>query len=201
MSRRQTTPDRTARPRASCRSTAKAATAGRTRPPTASRSLFPRGNDEGWGGRQWNYLDAENYAAATSVVATSIDDAGCSAVAINGFSNGGAFAAKLYCEGETFGGRVVGVVIDDPVPDAATADCAPAASVEAQLYWTGGLLPTATVGTDCGDIDWTCEGGTIVGIDTFSTAAGLAITPSPFTEHRPYSDAPEPMMWLDALEG
>ena len=161
--------------------------------------VFPRGNDDGWGGRQWNYLDVGNYASATSVVAASIDGAGCSAVAINGFSNGGAFAAKLYCQGETFGGRVVGVVIDDPVPDAATAGCTPSPSVEATLYWTGGLLPTATAGTDCGNIDWTCEGGAIVGIDAFSEAADLDITASPFTDHRPYSDAPEPMMWLDAL--
>lgn len=163
--------------------------------------LFPRGNDDGWGGRQWNYLDAGRYAEAVSVVEASIDDAGCSAVAINGFSNGGAFAAKLYCQGETFGARVVGVVIDDPVPDAATAGCNPGASVEAKLYWTGGLLPTATAGTNCGNIDWTCEGGVIVGIDAFAAAAGLSVTPSPFTDHQPYSNAPEPMLWLGALDG
>ena len=163
--------------------------------------LSPRGNDEGWGGRQWNYLDAGRYDAAVAVVAASIDDAGCSAVAINGFSNGAAFAAKLYCQGETFGARTVGVVIDDPVPDAATAGCNPGPSVQAKLYWTGGLLPTATAGTDCGNIDWTCEGGVIVGIDAFAGAAGLEITQSPFTEHRPYSDAPEPRAWLDAVGG
>lgn len=160
--------------------------------------LSPRGNDEGWGGRQWNYLDADAYADAASVVANSIDDAGCSAVAVHGFSNGAAFAAKLFCQGETFGDRLVGVVIDDPVADSATANCEPGASVNGALYWTGALAAAAPAGTNCGGIDWTCEGGVIVGIEAFAAAAGLDVMPSPFTDHRRFDDAPEPALWLDA---
>jgi hypothetical protein len=160
--------------------------------------ISPRGNDEGWGSRQWNYLDADGYADAASVVADSIDDAGCSVVAIHGFSNGGAFAAKLFCQGETFGDTLVGVVIDDPVADAATNNCDPGASVDAVLYWTGALEAAAPTGTNCDGIDWTCEGGVIVGIEAFAGAAGLDVAPSPFTDHRRFDDAPEPALWLDA---
>ncbi len=158
--------------------------------------VAPRGNDEAWGGWQWDYTDDAGDEAATALVVASIDAAGCSTVAIHGFSNGASFAAKLFCRGETFGERVAGIVIDDPVPDAATADCAPAPSVAATLYWTGALASDAPAGTNCESIDWTCDGEVIVGIDAFAASAGLAITPSPFEEHRPFDDAPDPATWL-----
>lgn len=173
--------------------------------PTTSQDgiarLAPRGNDEAWGGWQWDYTDEDGYLAATALVSDSIDDAGCSSVAIHGFSNGGAFAAKLLCLGETFGDRLVGVVIDDPVADAATVDCEPARTVDATLYWTGALESDAPTGTDCGPIDYTCEGGAVVGIESFAAAAGLDIEPSPFDEHRRFDDAPDPAIWLDAGAG
>lgn len=160
--------------------------------------LSPRGNDEGWGGRQWNYLDDEAYGEATAVVADTIDETGCEVVVVSGFSNGAAFAAKLLCRGETFGDRLVGIVIDDPVADEATSACERAAGVDATLYWTGALESTAPAGTDCGPIDWTCDGGVVVGIEAFAAAADLDVTASPFDEHVPFTDAPDPAAWLEA---
>ena len=46
-------------------------------------------------------------------------------------------------------------------------------------------------------IDWTCEGGAVVGIDAFATALGVPATPSPFTDHQPYDAAPELRAWLN----
>ena len=79
--------------------------------------VAPTGNAEGWDNRQWLYFPDEEYAAAREIVADAVE--GCEQVIVNGFSNGGAFAAKLYCQGETFDGRLARVVVDDPVVDAA----------------------------------------------------------------------------------
>lgn len=158
--------------------------------------LRPDGNGEGWGGREWRYGDADERAAAIAVVGEAIDDAGCERVVIHGFSNGGAFAASLVCSGDTLDGRLVGVVVDDPVSDAATLDCRPDPSVQVALYWTGALDDVAPPGTDCATIDWTCAGGTVRAIDEFATDLGVDITPSPFDDHRRFDDAPEPARWL-----
>jgi hypothetical protein len=153
--------------------------------------LSPTGNADGWGGREWRYFPDDRFAEATAIVRDAIDGAGCSDVVVNGFSNGAAFAAKLWCRGETFDGRLRGVVIDDPVPDQATALCVPDPGVDAALYWTGALGSTATPGADCGAIDWTCEGGSMIGIDAYAEAMGIDVKPSPFDEHAWYWDAPE----------
>jgi hypothetical protein len=158
--------------------------------------LAPAGNGEGWGGREWRYSTDEDYEVALAAVRAAIDDAGCaSSIVVNGFSNGASFAAAVYCRGETFDGRLTGVVIDDPVADAATKGCAPAPHVPAVLYWTGALDRTAPPGTDCEPIDWTCAGGTVVGAEAFARSAGLVVSPSPFTEHEWYHDAPEIARW------
>jgi pimeloyl-ACP methyl ester carboxylesterase len=153
--------------------------------------VLPTGNADGWGGRQWLYFPDESYAEARDIVAAAADEAGCTRLVLDGFSNGAAFAAKLYCRGETFDGRLVGVVIDDPVPDNGVADCTPSADVAGALYWTGGLDPQAQPGADCEPIDWTCDGATLVGIEAYAESLGLDIQPSPFTEHQWYLDAPE----------
>ena len=92
---------------------------------------------------------------------------------------------------------MAGVVIDDPVPDNGAAGCTPSAGVPAALYWTGGLDAEAQPGADCGAIDWTCDGGTTIGIEAYAEALGLDIQPSPFTEHEWYVDAPEIVTWLE----
>ena len=155
--------------------------------------LAPTGNADGWGARQWSYFPDEAYDAARARVADAVEP--CARVIINGFSNGAAFAAKLYCRGETFGGRVVGMVVDDPVTDSAVVGCRPNASVALTLYWTGALEKTAPPGWDCAKADWTCEGGSTIGIAAYATALGTDARPSPFDEHKWYLDAPELAAW------
>ena len=102
------------------------------------------------------------YQAARNIVANDVAAGGCGRVIVYGFSNGAAFAAKLYCRGETFGGTVVGYVIDDPVVDHAVEGCA-RPPVKVVLYWTGDIdVPD---GWQCGD--WTCEGGSTIGIANY----------------------------------
>lgn len=158
-------------------------------------NILPEGNADGWGGRQWLYFPDDRYEEARAIVAEAIESSGCEHVIINGFSNGGAFATKLYCKGETFGGRVFRFVVDDPVPDEGALECRPAPGTEIVLYWTGALAPTAKPGWSCSDGDWTCEGGVTIGIDAYAEALGVEVQPSPFTEHNWYLDAPELEDW------
>ena len=92
--------------------------------------LNPSGNAAGWGGRQWLYFPQEEYDAARAIVTAAVDTSDCKRVVIDGFSNGASFAASLLCHNETLDGRLVGVVIDDPVTDASTEKCARSASVK-----------------------------------------------------------------------
>jgi hypothetical protein len=160
------------------------------------RTILPTGNAEGWGGRQWLYFPDDEYEAARAIVVDAVAD--CDVVILDGFSNGASFAAKLYCRAETFDGRLLRVVVDDPVPDAGTADCTPDPGVEVVLYWTGALEATARPGWDCGDGDWTCEGGTTVGIAAYAEALGAEVRESPFADHEWYWDAPELDDWAPA---
>jgi hypothetical protein len=157
--------------------------------------VSPSGNASGWGGRQWLYFAPSSYDAARAVVAQAVDDAGCGQVIIDGFSNGAAFATKLYCRGESFDGRLVRVVSDDPVPDAGANGCAPASGVSLTIYWTGALASTALPAWNCSEQDWTCEGGVTLGIDAYAASAGAAVKKSPYDDHRWYMDAPELDGW------
>jgi hypothetical protein len=176
----------------------KGGTGGATSETDGIIQVLPTGNADGWGGRQWIYFPDDSYGEARDIVAEAAADEGCTTVVLNGFSNGAAFAAKLFCRGETFDGQLVGVVIDDPVPDNGAADCLPSADIAGALYWTGGLDPQAQPGADCEAIDWTCDGGTMIGIEAYAEALGLDIQPSPFSEHQWYLDAPEIAAWLVA---
>lgn len=153
--------------------------------------VAPTGNASGWGGRQWLYFPDSAYSAAVGIVASAIDAEGCTRVTVVGFSNGGAFAAKLYCKGESFGGRLAGVIVDDPVVDNAVNGCAPAAGVAVTLYWTGALAGQSYPGWRCADADWTCDGGTTIGIDAYAAALGTPAKPSPMGGHSPYTNPPE----------
>jgi pimeloyl-ACP methyl ester carboxylesterase len=159
--------------------------------------LSPSGNAEGWGARQWVYDSEQRYAQARAIVADALDGAACTRAVVNGFSNGGSFAAALYCGGEQFGGRILGYVIDDPVPDQAVLDCAPVAETQAALYWTGALDEVATPGADCADLDWTCAGETLLGIVRYAEELGTTPTPSPYPEHRWHREAAEVSLWLN----
>ena len=159
--------------------------------------LSPAGNAEGWGARQWVYDTDEQYAQARTIVADALDGAECTRAVVNGFSNGGAFAAALYCGGERFEGRVVGYVIDDPVPDEGVLSCAPTRGTQLALYWTGALDEAATPGANCADLDWTCAGESLLGIIAYAAELGTAAVPSPYAEHKWHRDAPEVSAWLD----
>lgn len=155
--------------------------------------ISPTGNAEGWGGRQWLYFPEGDYEAARTIVADAVAD--CEQVILDGFSNGGSFAAKLYCRGETFDGRLVGVVVDDPVTDEGVEGCQPDPTLHLTLYWTGALDAQAQPGWDCAEADWTCEGGVTIGIDAYAAALGIEPLESPFDEHQWYLDAPELTQW------
>ncbi|RPI07575.1 MAG: hypothetical protein EHM63_07575 [Actinobacteria bacterium] len=155
--------------------------------------IAPDGNAEGWDARQWLYFPDGEYTAARNVVEDAV--AGCREVIINGFSNGAAFAAKLYCRGETLGDRVVRVVVDDPVVDAGVEDCSPDPSVAVTLYWTGALEAQAQPGWDCSEADWTCEGGRTIGIDAYAEALRTEPQASPFEDHQWFVEAPELSAW------
>jgi hypothetical protein len=157
--------------------------------------IFPNGNQPDGGGRKWIYFPDDEYAVATKIVGDAIAASSCKQVILSGFSNGAAFAAKLYCRGEGFGDTVVGVVIDDPVPDAGTASCAPDPATSVSLVWTGGLAGTATPGWNCSDGGWICDGGETVGIDAYAAALGTTVTPSPFSDHQFWSDNPALSAW------
>lgn len=162
----------------------------------ATTIVSPTGNAAGWGGRQWSYFPSARYDEARAVITDAIVSTGCTRVALNGFSNGAAFAAALYCRGETFDGRLVGVMIDDPVTDHAVDGCAPAAGIPVALYWTGALEGQAVPGWDCASADWTCDGGTTIGITAYAAALRTAPVASPHTDHVANADAPEPARWL-----
>jgi hypothetical protein len=153
--------------------------------------VAPTGNAAAWGGREWRYFPESGYQSALGIVRRAIDQAGCGRVIVGGFSNGGAFAAKLYCRGEHFDGRLVRIVIDDPVVDHAVEGCAPAGGVAVTLYWTGALAGQARPGWNCAEGDWTCEGGTTIGIDAYAAALGTPAKRSPMGGHTPYTNAPE----------
>jgi len=153
--------------------------------------LAPTGNAAGWGGRQWLYYPSAEFAAARTIVANALDGEGCTRVVIDGFSNGAAFAGKLYCSSESFGGRLVRVIIDDPVTDSGVKNCAGASGVAVTLYWTGALEGQAIAGWNCALSDWTCEGGSTIGIAAYAAALRTVQKPSPAGGHSPYTNPPE----------
>jgi pimeloyl-ACP methyl ester carboxylesterase len=157
--------------------------------------LRPGGNADGWGGRQWLYYPEDRYQQVRAAVSNAISSAGCEHAIIQGFSNGAAAAAKLYCRGERFDNRVSGYIIDDPVPDGAVAGCKPGDGVRVRLYWTGGLS-VAIDGWSCTTQDWTCEGGRTIGIEKYGRALGTDVTKSIHTTHTAYSSPPEQTAWL-----
>jgi hypothetical protein len=156
--------------------------------------LRPSGNAPGWGGRQWLYFPESGYQEVRSLVARAIEESGCGQVIVHGFSNGAAAAAKLFCRTERFRDTVVGYIVDDPVPDLAVEGCRPPPGVKLRVYWTGGL-DNATDGWPCSSRDWTCEGGTTIGIARYTMLLGTTAAPSIHTKHQEYGAPPEYMSW------
>jgi pimeloyl-ACP methyl ester carboxylesterase len=159
--------------------------------------LRPGGNAEGWGGRQWLHFPDDRYREMRDMVAAEIQRAGCGQVIVQGFSSGAAAAAKLYCRGERFDGRVKGYIVDDPVPDHGVDNCTPPSDVQVSVYWTGGLS-NATDGWSCATQDWTCDGGQTIGIEKYAQALRTDIRRSVHSTHAEYASPPEQTAWFAA---
>jgi pimeloyl-ACP methyl ester carboxylesterase len=157
--------------------------------------LRPAGNGTGWGGREWRYFPDDRFEQMQTSIAGVIESAGCGRVVVQGFSNGASAAAKLYCRGETFDGRVRGFLLDDPVPDQGVVGCRPSREVPVRLYWTGGLA-IATDGWSCASQDWTCEGGRTIGIERYARELETEVARSIHTTHMEYDSPPEVVAWL-----
>lgn len=146
------------------------------------RVVMPDGNQGyGGGGRVWIYFPASEYAAMAAGIRAAIPS-DCGRIVLRGFSNGAAAAAKLFCRGETFGGRLLGVIVDDPVMDDGTAGCAPGAKVPVEVYETG-ALPAGPY--QCSSNGFTCEGGEVVSASTYVSRLGstAALHPSDQSVH------------------
>ena len=161
--------------------------------------VFPTGNAElPSGGRMWDYDPDDRFREAIAVVEDAA--ATCDEIIVDGFSNGAAFAATLFCRGEDFGGRLLRVVIDDPVADHGVDRCDPSPEVEVTLYWTGALASESRPGADCSTAEFTCLGGTMLGIDEYAKALGVAIQPSIHSEHLWHWYAPELADWTTSTQ-
>jgi hypothetical protein len=81
------------------------------------------------------YTDSDApFDELTAFLTAELDRNNCGPVMLYGASNGAGFAAKLYCRGQDFGGRVWSVMVDDPVPDAGVVGCSPSPSVQRTLF-------------------------------------------------------------------
>ncbi len=156
--------------------------------------LRPQGNGEGWGGRQWLYFPASRFLEMRQIIDHAIAAAGCTQVLLHGFSNGASAAARLVCSGESFGDKLVGTIVDDPVPDHGVEGCAPKAGAKIRLYVTGALAEGAA-GALCAPRDWTCEGGSTIGIGNYARLLGVPPVQSPNTTHAPLAAPPEYKEW------
>ncbi len=156
--------------------------------------VSPTGNGTAEGGFQWLYGTDEDLAQASDRVEAWIDAVGCQEVILNGFSNGGGLLGALHCSGETFDGRVVGVVIDDPVPDEGVVGCDADPTIPVTVFWTGGLTE-AVAGTSCDEIGFTCAGDVLLGIDDYAEALGSSVTASPHSDHQWNRQASETTAW------
>ncbi|MGE3328867.1 MAG: hypothetical protein AB7N61_26030 [Acidimicrobiia bacterium] len=118
----------------------------------------------------WVYFDDQSdyprsrfaqasFDGALSVVNLALAEHDCGQIVVQGFSNGAAFAAKMYCRGETLGDRVVGYIIDDPVTDKGVDGCDPAAGMNVRLYHSTDIANTAGGGGPCRPtLTWFCDG-------------------------------------------
>lgn len=74
--------------------------------------------------------DEAAYQGFVSIVRNRITQANCGPTYIEGGSNGGGFLAKMFCDGEDFGGRVWGVYMKDPVMDTGVLNCNPSSNIK-----------------------------------------------------------------------
>jgi hypothetical protein len=143
--------------------------------------LQPQGNGT-WpeGGFGWIYysddrLPGTGYDQARASILSSIDAVGnCGQIIVYGFSNGGAMAAKLYCRGESFGGRMVGYIVDDPVTDAGVDRCSPAAGVKVAVFHSRFMEDQVNGSTTCRPGNtWVCENNVRYRLSDYDARIGV----------------------------
>ncbi len=148
--------------------------------------ISPTGNGDGggWGPAHWEYGNSTTYNQALAIINTSLNPENCGQIVLIGFSNGAAMAAKVYCQGQTFGSKLVGVIVDDPVPDQVVDNCAPGSGVNVRLIMSNDM-GWITDGTGCPG-GWTCQ-GTLYGRTTYQARLGA---PAPLIKqsHSPSND-------------
>lgn len=125
--------------------------------------------------------DETYYNDTVASITDAVNAAGCTgSLLLMGQSNGGAMAAKMYCRGYNFNGRLAGLILDDPVPDQAVLNCRPQ-SLKYKVYlYSDGLTneanQAAPVGYRCSSMPsgWYCENDTALPRTQFEQA--IAIT-------------------------
>ena len=98
----------------------------------------------------------------------------CGPTVVIGYSNGGGLAAKLFCNGETFGGRVWGSIVVDPVMDDGVRGCAPSPLVRKVLFTHSDELKAsaASANHSCSVTSWYCEDNRTMPVSEYETVIG-----------------------------
>jgi hypothetical protein len=137
-------------------------------------NISPTGNGDGggWGPHHWEYASESNYLAARTIITNAINAETCGQVTLSGFSNGAAMAAKLYCRGETFSNKLVGYIVDDPVPDQVVDGCSPTASMPLILVQSDDMNAWIPTNGPCPG-GWTCQ-GTVYSRENYRSRIGAS---------------------------
>ncbi len=152
-------------------------------------SLNLEGVTEVWptspGGAFWLYDGPHNFAndpdtgdadyqSLVTFLEGVLTASGCGPTVIIGYSNGGGFAAKLYCEGEDFGGRAWAYMIDDPVMDDGVRGCAPSPNIRKVMFTHSDELTAqaATANHSCTVTTWYCEDNRTMPLSEYETVVG-----------------------------
>lgn len=126
-----------------------------------------------------NAADEQYYQYLVTYLRQTLDARGCGPTLITGSSSGGAFAAKLYCRGETFGNRVWGYTMEDPVKDEGVLGCRPSANVRIAFFAysqeherkSAAAAPTFRCSLPGSD-HWYCENDKTMTLDEYRRQTG-----------------------------
>lgn len=124
----------------------------------------------------------EHYVALRDFLTEYVDGFDCGPILVWGLSGGAMMAAKLYCKGEDFGGRVWGYYFADPPLDASVVGCTPPDRDDIRTWFVqsqefidfatdyveidGGACPVAEWG-------WYCEDGTALLPEEYYAQLGM----------------------------
>ncbi|WP_162942016.1 hypothetical protein [Desertimonas flava] len=116
----------------------------------------------------------EEYQAIVEFLTGYLDERDCGPVLVVGYSNGGGLAAKLLCQGEDFGGRAWGFIVDDPVMDDGVLECEPSPLVRHVLFTHSEELvaDAEAANGDCSVTGWYCEDNHTMPLADYEAATG-----------------------------